>query len=86
VFTDLPQVPALDTEDTSPKDILDRRLIKKGNAAVPQVLIKWSGIPVTAATWEDLNVLKGRFPDALAWGQSNFRGGALVIAATTQEK
>jgi len=43
VFADGSQIPALDTEDTSPEQILDRRLVKKGNAAVPQVLITGVG-------------------------------------------
>ncbi|KAK1606952.1 hypothetical protein QYE76_030625 [Lolium multiflorum] len=36
VFADLPRPPALDVIDTVPEMILDRRLVKKGNAAVPQ--------------------------------------------------
>jgi hypothetical protein len=78
VFAELPQVPALDTVDTIPEEILDRRLVKKGAAAAPQGLIKWRGIPAEAATWEDLHVLKQRFPDALVWGQPSFQGGADV--------
>jgi len=58
-----------------PESVLDRRLVKKGNAAIPQVLIKWSHIPDTSATWEDYYVLKEHFPTAAAWGQSASSGG-----------
>jgi hypothetical protein len=45
--------------------------VKKGNAAIPQVKIKWTKLPEAAATWEDYNVLKTRFPNSLAWGQAS---------------
>lgn len=32
--------------------------------------IKWSHLPVQTATWEDANVVKECFPDAIAWGQA----------------
>lgn len=44
VFADLPKAPALDVLDTVPKKVLDRRPVKKGNAAIPQALIKWSHV------------------------------------------
>jgi hypothetical protein len=34
-------------------------------------LIKWSGMPATLATWENLESLRRRFPDASPWGQVN---------------
>ena len=33
-----------------PEEILDRRLVKKGNASQLKVLIKWATIPVSSAT------------------------------------
>jgi hypothetical protein len=34
--------------------------------------------------WEDYNVLKARFPDALAWGQAATQGeGDIVIPVTS---
>jgi hypothetical protein len=42
---------------------------------VPQVLIRWSLLPADATTWEDYNVLRQRYPDALAWGQASLVGG-----------
>lgn len=65
VFSQLPDVQDLSTGDCKPEEILERRLVKNGNAAIPQVLIKWSGLPTSSATWEDNNVLKTRFPDAV---------------------
>jgi len=43
--------------------ILTRRLMKKGNRAGAEVLIQWAGATEEDATWEDLEVLQGRFPD-----------------------
>jgi hypothetical protein len=77
VYADLPKVPALDTGPTEPESILDRRLVKKGNSAITQVLIKWTTLPEDMATWEDWETLKLRFPSVLAWGQATFPGGNL---------
>lgn len=70
VFSQLPDVPDLSAGDCQPEKILERRLVKKGNTAVPQVLVQWSGLPVSTATWEDFYVVRTRFPDAVAWGQA----------------
>jgi hypothetical protein len=57
--------------------------VKKGNSVVPQVLVKWTNLPETSATWEDWHVVKTRFPDAIAWGQSIAQAGGDV---TPQEE
>jgi hypothetical protein len=54
----------------TPERVLDRRLVKKGNVAIPQVLIKWTDIPQAPATWEDYHVLRKCFLEAVAWGQA----------------
>ncbi|WVZ94909.1 hypothetical protein U9M48_040738 [Paspalum notatum var. saurae] len=70
VFSDVSTFVPLDTADVSPEVILDRRLVKKGNQAITQVLIKWSNLPASSATWEDYDVLKTHFPASVAWGQA----------------
>ncbi|XP_070011785.1 uncharacterized protein [Nicotiana sylvestris] len=45
-----------------PEGILSRRLVKKGNKAACQVLVKWSGVDAAQATWEYLTDLQHRFP------------------------
>jgi hypothetical protein len=83
VFTDLPDPPELDTADTQPEKILDRRLVKRGNAALPQVLIKWTNIPEDSATWENWETLKAKFPAVLTWGQVSSHGGEPVVSQDT---
>jgi hypothetical protein len=68
VFSELPSVPQLDIADLSSDLILDCRLMKKGNAIVVQVLVKWSSLPAEMATWEDFYEIKQRYPVAPAWG------------------
>ena len=70
LFAEFLILPALGSLHTVPKCILDRRLVKKGNSATMQVLIRWTGLPVDAATWKDWGVLKTCFPLLLAWGQA----------------
>jgi hypothetical protein len=78
VFHELPKVAELDITDTTSEEILDRRLVKEGNKAVPQVMIKWTDLLAEAATWEDLHVCKHRFSSTLAWGQASFSMGGTV--------
>jgi hypothetical protein len=79
IFSDISKLIDLTSTSTEPESILDRRLVKKGNGAVPQVLIKWSKLPATSATWEDYYVLKERFPGAVAWGQATSQGEGPVV-------
>ncbi|KAF3666495.1 hypothetical protein FXO38_09047 [Capsicum annuum] len=44
----------------TPKAVLQKRLVKKGNKEVAQVLVKWSDLPADVATWEFASVLKAR--------------------------
>jgi hypothetical protein len=61
-----------------PVEIVERRMVRKGNKPVVQIRVAWSNLPTDATTWEDYEVLKRRFPDALDWGQSTFEGGKYV--------
>lgn len=77
VFAQLPVPAQLDGCEVSPEQVLDIRLVKKGNKATPQVLIKWSSLPVDYVAWEDYNVVRHRFPKAVAWGQATGPGGKM---------
>lgn len=50
VFSTLPRYNELAQHDVVPEEILERRLVKKGGHAIPQVLIRWSNIPRESAT------------------------------------
>jgi hypothetical protein len=78
VFSTLPRYEDLSKQGVVPLEILDCRLVKKGNKAVSQVLIRWSNIPQESATWEDYYVLRQKFPDAGVWGQAGSVDGANV--------
>jgi hypothetical protein len=80
VFSTLPVLTDLQASNALPAEIQDRRLVRKGNNAIPQVLVTWTGLPVTSATWEDYHVLKARFPSAPAWGQAQSLAGGDVTA------
>jgi hypothetical protein len=64
VFREMPAVPDLASFTSLPERILDRRLVRAGNAAATQVLIKWSGLGEEQATWEDYNRLQQCYPSA----------------------
>uniref|UniRef100_A0ACD5XLJ6 Uncharacterized protein n=1 Tax=Avena sativa TaxID=4498 RepID=A0ACD5XLJ6_AVESA len=82
VYSELPSVPDLSTVTPVPAEILKRRLVRKGNAATPQVLIKWAHVPASYATWEDYYVVKSRYPDAALWEEETAKGGDSVTHPT----
>jgi hypothetical protein len=69
-----------------PEKVLQRRMITRGVRQVPQVLVQWSEWPASMATWEDLEDLSRRFPQAPAWGQAEFQEGGTVSTTTTNNE
>jgi hypothetical protein len=67
VFAELPRTPDLSSKELVPVKILDRRMRKKGNETVVQILVQWSTLSQDAATWEDYDVLRLRYPEAVIW-------------------
>jgi hypothetical protein len=57
----MPHIPQLDITDVALESILDRRLVKKGNEAITQILVKWTGLPDESSAWGDYHVLCQRF-------------------------
>ena len=58
-----------------PECVLQKRLT--------QVLIKWSLLPESLATWEDLEFLKQQFSQAPVWGQLASQSGGNVSNENT---
>ena len=46
-----------------PVKLLNKRMIKRNNAAVTQWLLQWSHSVPEDASWEDANVIQEQFPD-----------------------
>lgn len=61
-----------------PVAVLKRRVVSRGVRAVQQGLIRWSSLPSSLATWENLEALRQQFPLAPAWGQAGAHGGGDV--------
>ncbi|GMJ04991.1 hypothetical protein HRI_004168300 [Hibiscus trionum] len=62
VQSDLPVVDPDGSISKEPCRILDRRLGRRGNRAVTEVLVEWSNSFPEDSTWEVLHVLKQRYP------------------------
>ncbi|XP_066392348.1 uncharacterized protein [Miscanthus floridulus] len=60
------QLPDPDDMLQVPERILQTRLHQRGNHAVQQMRIKWSGLDDDLATWEDADAIQQRFPGAEA--------------------
>ena len=83
VYSKLPSQVDLQAVDVEPESVLDHRLVKKGNSAIPLVRVKWAHLPEDSATWEDLYVLCQRFPGCSACGQAaSPAGGGVTCDAT----
>ena len=85
MFSDLPTPVDVSVANVVPEKVLDRKMVKKGNAVHVQVLMQWSGLSEEAATWEDYEVLKRRYPGAPAWGHAGSSEGGTVSNRDRQE-
>lgn len=81
IFSELPRTSDLASTLARPEAILDRRMVRAGNAAAIQVRIKWQDLPEDQASWEDYQVLRQRFPDAGLWEADYAQAGASVTPA-----
>jgi hypothetical protein len=45
-----------------PEEVLDTRILLQHDKEVPQVMIKWSNLPVSEATWENLTEFSKTYP------------------------
>lgn len=73
-----PQFPTADYAFQVPVRILQSRVKQMGQRTIAQVLVQWSGMLETEATWEDRDFLKQQFPRAPAWGQAGSQEGGIV--------
>jgi hypothetical protein len=60
----IPHIPELSANQV-PVAILQRRL--NADSKTSEVLVQWSGMPASLATWENAIDLHSRFPQATAW-------------------
>lgn len=65
-FNHPPTVDVSSPNCVQPQEILERRMIKRGNKAIPQILIHWEQMSRDDATWEDYSTMKLRFPQFLS--------------------
>ncbi|XP_071680355.1 uncharacterized protein [Lolium perenne] len=82
------ELPVIDDEHPPrhvPEQVLQRRQVQRRYKTKDQVLIQWSGLPASLATWENLAELKARFPRAPAWGQAAPEGGGNVMGLPTHD-
>jgi hypothetical protein len=66
-----------------PEKILQRRL---NSAGLSQLLIQWSGMPPSLATWEDELLLRQKFSFAPAWGQAGSHRRRIVTDSRPGEQ
>lgn len=67
-------LPSADVEFQVPERVL-QRCWTAGDHSVEQVLVKWSLMPPSLATWENYEQLHQQFPRAPAWGHAESKEG-----------
>lgn len=81
------ELPLIDDESQPlqiPEQVLDKRRARRCNNSIDEVLIKWSDLPSSLATWENELELRERFPRAPAWGQAAREGGRNVMGLASK--
>lgn len=63
-----------DCQPDEPYQVLQHRQYLRGSTVRAQVLVQWSSMPESLATWEDETQLRARFPSSPAWGQAGVEG------------
>lgn len=73
----LPLISSSANLSSEPQLVLDRRIVKRNNAPVTQLLIKWTNSSDDDATWEDYTLIKRRFPQFILEDQELLKGGGM---------
>lgn len=79
------QLPDDPPEFQLPEHILARRSRVLGSSTIKEVLVRWTGMSDASATWENVQELRQRFPDAPAWGQAGSQGEGDVTNPPTNK-
>jgi hypothetical protein len=75
-------LPPASAQWSIPEHILQFRQVARGKKFVQQGLIQWTNLPVSLATWEDLEFLHQQFPRASLWKQHGAQGRGNVSNST----
>ena len=72
-----PSIPSALTEFQVPEKLLQWRW-SSGERPIHLVLVKWSHMPVSLATWESVEELRRQFPRSPAWGHADTQREGIV--------
>lgn len=78
VSPSLPSANSVLQAEHQPVAIQDNKLVHVKGELQPRLLVQWSELPPSMATWEDPVELRRRFPSTAAWGQAAAQGGENV--------
>jgi len=77
----LSSIPVDHSAELLPVAVINTKLVTRSSSVVQQLLVQWSGLPASLATWEENHDCRHRFPEAPAWGQPGFHGGGNVTGS-----
>ncbi|KAJ1703813.1 hypothetical protein LUZ63_003592 [Rhynchospora breviuscula] len=63
-----------------PQAILARRMVKRKNVPIPQVLIQWFNKSEKDATWEDFDEIKEKYPTFILGDKNSLKGKGVLQA------
>jgi hypothetical protein len=68
-------------QELQPQAIMERRIARRRNQAITQVLIHWKGLSPADATWEIADEIAARFPEFHLEDKVGLMGEDLLHAA-----
>jgi hypothetical protein len=68
-------------QELQPQAIMERRIARRRNQAITQVLIHWKGLSPADATWEIADEIATRFPEFHLEDKVGLMGEDLLHAA-----
>jgi hypothetical protein len=68
-------------QELQPQAIMERRIARRRNQAITQVLIHWKGLSPADATWEITDEIATRFPEFHLEDKVGLMGEDLLHAA-----
>ncbi|KAJ3684964.1 hypothetical protein LUZ61_014128 [Rhynchospora tenuis] len=70
----LPEFSLIGKLHVAPIAVLNRRLVKRGNAGVAQLQVKWEGMTSEDTTWEDYAIMQRKFPKFILEVENALKG------------
>ena len=78
VSTEIPAIPSDSAVEAQLVAVVDKRSVQQGASFITKLRVRWEGLLPAMDTWEEVQDIRRRFPQAPVSGQPGFQGGKSV--------